>query len=85
MRIKNPTCIHPGCNRSSWSCEIDHIIPWVHGGETSLTNLGPRCKRHHMMKTEGHWSIGQDDAGAPNVTSLGGETYVEPPEPPPPF
>ena len=85
VRIKNPTCIHPGCNRSSWSCEIDHILPWAHGGETSLTNLGPRCSRHHMMKTEGLWSVGQDDSGAPNVTSLGGETYVEPPEPPPPF
>ncbi|KRF08615.1 hypothetical protein ASH00_02615 [Arthrobacter sp. Soil782] len=85
VRTKSPTCIHPGCNRSSWSCEIDHLIPWAHGGQTSLTNLGPRCKRHHMMKTEGLWSIGQDASGTPNVTSLGGETYVEPPELPPPF
>ncbi|GAA2173069.1 HNH endonuclease signature motif containing protein [Arthrobacter parietis] len=85
VRIKNPTCIHSGCNRSSWSCEIDHLIPWAHGGQTSLTNLGPRCKRHHMMKTEGLWSVAQDDSGTLNVTSLGGETYVEPPELPPPF
>ncbi|WP_460572437.1 HNH endonuclease signature motif containing protein, partial [Flaviaesturariibacter terrae] len=61
VRITNPTCIHPGCNRSSWSCEIDHVTPWAHGGKTALDNLKPRCKLHHMLKTEGIWPVGHDD------------------------
>ncbi|GAB3548950.1 hypothetical protein GCM10027404_13750 [Arthrobacter tumbae] len=85
VRITNPTCIHPGCNRSSWSCEIDHITPWAHGGQTSLENLGPRCELHHMLKTEGIWPAGTDDNGNHHVTSPGGKTYTIPPEPPPPF
>ncbi|WP_299169241.1 HNH endonuclease signature motif containing protein [uncultured Arthrobacter sp.] len=86
VRITNPTCIHPGCNRSSWSCEIDHVTPWAHGGKTALDNLKPRCKLHHMLKTEGIWPVGHDDdEGTPNVTSPGEQTYTTLPEPPPPF
>jgi hypothetical protein len=85
VRITNPTCIHPGCNRSSWSCEIDHVTPWAHGGKTALDNLKPRCKLHHMLKTEGIWPAGHDEHGTPHVTSLGGNTYTTLPEPPPPF
>ncbi|GAB3547936.1 hypothetical protein GCM10027404_10910 [Arthrobacter tumbae] len=85
VRITNPTCLHPGCNRSSWSCDIDHITPWAHGGQTSLENLGPRCGLHHMLKTEGIWPAGTDDDGNHHVTSPGGKTYTIPPEPPPPF
>ncbi|SDI71776.1 protein of unknown function [Arthrobacter subterraneus] len=85
VRITHPTCTHPGCNRSSWTCDIDHLTPWAHGGHTALENLGPRCKLHHMIKTEGIWPAGKDQHGTPHVTSLGGKTYTTLPEPPPPF
>ncbi|WP_026545604.1 DUF222 domain-containing protein [Arthrobacter sp. 35/47] len=85
VRITHPTCMHPGCNRSSWTCEIDHLTPWAHGGHTALENLGPKCQLHHMMKTEGIWPAGIDERGDPYVTSLGGKTYTTLPEPPPPF
>ncbi|MFJ6279402.1 HNH endonuclease signature motif containing protein [Arthrobacter subterraneus] len=85
VRITHPTCMHPGCNRSSWTCEIDHLTPWAHGGHTALGNLGPKCKLHHMMKTEGIWPAGTDQHGTPHTTSLGGKTYTTLPEPPPPF
>ncbi len=85
VRISNPTCVHPGCNRSSWSCEIDHVVPWAHGGRTELENLKPRCKLHHKLKTEGIWPAGQDEQGTPHLTSIGGQTYTTLPEPPPPF
>lgn len=84
-RITNPTFIHPGCNRSSWTCELDHVTPWAHGGRTELQNLKPRCKVHHMLKTEGIWTTGQNEHGTQHVTSPGGETYTTHPEPPPPF
>lgn len=84
-RIANPTCVHPGCNRSSWTCDIDHVTPWAHGGKTELENLKPRCKLHHAMKTAGLWRSGQDEGGRQHVTSIGGKMYTTLPEPPPPF
>ncbi|WP_209066809.1 HNH endonuclease signature motif containing protein [Arthrobacter pigmenti] len=86
VRITHPTCIHPGCNRSSWTSEIDHTIPWAHGGTTELSNLAPRCKLHHTLKTDGIWAdFTTDPSGAVHSTSLAGKTYTTLPEPPPPF
>ncbi|WP_028280939.1 HNH endonuclease signature motif containing protein [Arthrobacter sp. H5] len=85
VRIVNPTCIHPGCNRSSQVCEIDHTTPWAAGGCTDLCNLRPRCKLHHMLKTEGFWGDAQPESGIVQMTSLAGRTYTTFPEPPPPF
>ncbi|NJC21226.1 hypothetical protein BJ994_000302 [Arthrobacter pigmenti] len=86
VRITHPTCIHPGCNRSAWTSEIDHTTPWAHGGNTELSNLAPRCKLHHTLKTEGIWADTQTTpSGAMHITSLAGKTYTTLPEPPPPF
>ncbi|GAB3536210.1 hypothetical protein GCM10027403_16170 [Arthrobacter tecti] len=86
VRITNPTCIHPGCNRSSWTSEIDHTVPWAHGGTTKFSNLAPRCKLHHALKTNGIWAdFTTDPSGAVHSTSLAGKTYTTLPEPPPPF
>ncbi|WP_323958990.1 DUF222 domain-containing protein [Arthrobacter sp. JZ12] len=85
VRITNPTCVHPGCNRSAWSCELDHSQPWAHGGTTELANLAPRCKLHHTLKTDGIWTITPTRSGPPHTTSLAGKTYTTLPEPPPPF
>jgi uncharacterized protein DUF222/HNH endonuclease len=44
-----PTCAHPGCDRPSTECELDHIIEWPLE-ETSTDNLQPLCRRHHKAK-----------------------------------
>lgn len=44
-----PTCTHEACDRPSVECELDHDTPWP-TGETSTTNLKPRCRRHHKAK-----------------------------------
>lgn len=86
VRITHPTCVHPGCNRSSWSSEIDHGVPWAHGGKTELSNLRPRCKLHHMLKSEGFWPVEDVPPGEPQrITSLAGKSYTTLPGPPPPF
>jgi 5-methylcytosine-specific restriction endonuclease McrA len=46
---EQPTCAHPGCDRPSVECELDHIVEWPLG-ETSTTNLQPLCRRHHKAK-----------------------------------
>jgi hypothetical protein len=38
-------CHIPG----AW-CDIDHLIPWEHGGTSDLANLGFLCRHHHIEK-----------------------------------
>ena len=43
-------CSTPGC--TNWvRLEMDHIIPYAKGGETSYTNLRPTCHLCHTDKT----------------------------------
>jgi hypothetical protein len=46
---ERPTCSHPGCDRPSVECELDHITEWPLG-PTSTENLQPLCRRHHKAK-----------------------------------
>ncbi|MFI5046660.1 MAG: HNH endonuclease signature motif containing protein [Acidimicrobiia bacterium] len=45
------TCAELECERR-YGLEWDHIVPVAGGGETSLDNLGPKCKPHHWEKTK---------------------------------
>lgn len=42
-------CTFPGCARPPGWCQIHHVIPWQHGGATSLTNSALLCARHHTI------------------------------------
>ena len=42
-------CTFPGCNRPPIACDAHHIIHWLNGGPTSLSNLALLCGSHHTM------------------------------------
>jgi hypothetical protein len=72
-------CMAPGCGMPTDRCEIDHTIDWVLGGQTSIVNLAPLCKGHHIVKHHGGWSVRQVDEGALEWISPSGRRYrVEP-------
>ncbi len=51
---RDPVCVVPGCDAAD-GLEIDHIVPFVDGGATSLANLARLCRWHHYLKTHhGH-------------------------------
>jgi hypothetical protein len=52
VRAAAPTCSFYNCPRQARSCDLDHDIPWPRG-PTSITNLDPKCRRHHNAKTFG--------------------------------
>jgi hypothetical protein len=56
IRARDPECRMPGCRRPAQDCDIDHAIPWP-TGPTSADNLGPLCRRHHVMKTHYGWDL----------------------------
>jgi hypothetical protein len=45
-----PTCSSYDCGRPARSCDLDHDDPWPRG-PTAVTNLDPKCRRHHQAKT----------------------------------
>ena len=54
---RDQVCRFPGCRQPARVCDIDHAIPWDNGGETSPTNLGLLCRRHHRLKTVSGWTM----------------------------
>jgi hypothetical protein len=52
VRAAAPTCSFYDCPRQARSCHLDHDTPWPRG-PTSVTNLDPKCRRHHNAKTYG--------------------------------
>jgi hypothetical protein len=62
VRLRDQTCVYPGCGRAAEYCDLDHIddyVPLDEGGppgQISPTKLAPLCRRHHRAKTFGHFS-----------------------------
>jgi hypothetical protein len=62
VRLRDETCVFPGCGRAAEVCDLDHIDPYVAmddggpPGQTSVDRLAPVCRRHHRAKTFGHFS-----------------------------
>jgi HNH endonuclease len=38
-------------------CEIHHVKPWEHGGETKLSNLVMICRTHHREMHSSEWIV----------------------------
>ncbi|RZS29625.1 uncharacterized protein DUF222 [Herbihabitans rhizosphaerae] len=89
VRLRHPRCTHPGCNRPSTRCQIDHTIRHADYGHTCLCNLNPRCERHNLCKEQPGWHVEQPEPDVVITRSpLGREVTVraEPiadPDPPP--
>jgi hypothetical protein len=49
------TCSAPGCDRPSLTAQIDHAIPWEHGGMTDAANCAPLCAHDNRTKGPGGW------------------------------
>ncbi len=64
VRVRDSTCTHPGCDAPARACDLDHIVPWVSGGTTSLDNLTCLCRAHHRLKHTPGWSLTRARDGA---------------------
>jgi hypothetical protein len=56
VRAREPHCRMPGCSMPAERCDLDHAVPWPRGATTEA-NLGPLCRRHHVMKTHYGWDL----------------------------
>ena len=87
ITARDKTCRFPGCRRKAANCQVDHADAWSDGGDTSRSNTGALCVRHHQLKTHGGWTITDSHAdGSCTWTSPQGREHEHQPEPihPPP-
>ena len=50
LRVRDRTCVEPGCTLPAQYCDGHHIVHWTQHGETNLPNLQLRCRRHHLRQ-----------------------------------
>lgn len=81
LLARDRTCRFPGCRQPATRSDIDHAHSWETGGETKPENLGLLCRRHHRLKTHGHWALVSNADGSCNWTSPSGKNYFVPARP----
>ncbi|WP_442864307.1 DUF222 domain-containing protein [Arthrobacter sp. ATA002] len=80
LQARDQTCRFPGCSVGTARTEADHTIPWAQGGPTEHWNLANLCRKHHRMKTLGHWKARQVSPGVLEWISPLGRHYQTQPE-----
>jgi hypothetical protein len=80
VHARNPRCTAYDCPRSSRRSDLDHDEPWPRG-PTDVSNLHPRCRRHHRLKTARLVQTRLGEHGAVTTTMLTGVRVPTAPEP----
>jgi hypothetical protein len=62
LRLRDRGCAFPGCTHDRF-LHAHHIHHWLHGGETSVSNLALLCTHHHRIVHEGGWSVARTADG----------------------
>jgi hypothetical protein len=63
VRARDGTCVMPTCGARAQYCDLDHTVPFEHGGATAPGNLGALCRHHHLLKTHAGWRLEQPEPG----------------------
>jgi hypothetical protein len=55
IALRDAGCRIGACEAPPSWCDVHHVVPWEHGGDTSVTNGAMACRRHHrLIHTPGH-------------------------------
>jgi hypothetical protein len=80
VRSRYLTCTFPNCDVPAEFCDLDHVVPHGDGGPTHASNLNPKCRTHHLLKTfRSGWSDAQYPDGTVVWTTPSGRTYTTKP------
>jgi hypothetical protein len=47
--LRDRHCTFPGCDIPAAWCDSHHLVHWVDGGDTDLSNAALLCPRHHTI------------------------------------
>jgi hypothetical protein len=59
---RDKNCVFAGCGAPTHWCDVHHLIEWIFGGETSLSNSALLCERHHTKVHHG-FRVERDPGG----------------------
>jgi hypothetical protein len=76
VTARDGTCRGPRCGQPAWRADLDHTIPYEHGGRTCPCDLGALCRRHHQLKQHPGWTLTQPEPGTFGWTTPAGRTYT---------
>ena len=82
IQARYRTCVFPGCRMPAVDSDLDHRVPWSHGGPTTVDNQGPGCRHDHNLHHHCDWAYRRLDNGDHLWTSPLGHTYHVPAQPP---
>ena len=51
-KATSPVCLVPDCRHAADHCEVHHVVPWKHGGETNMNNLAMLCPYHNRTNDD---------------------------------
>ena len=77
--LKHTTCAFPHCAMPADRCDLDHNQPFAKGGPTSVNNLAPLCRKHHLGKTHRHWDLRRTGDSITWTSSRTGRSYTTTP------
>ncbi|MFZ5870279.1 MAG: HNH endonuclease signature motif containing protein, partial [Actinomycetota bacterium] len=80
VRLRDATCTMPGCRRTAWRCDLDHLVRHP-DGPTCPCNLHPLCRRHHRMKHQTTTLATRHPDGITTWRLPTGHLYPRPPAP----
>ncbi len=63
LAARDHGCVAEGCGRPPDWTDAHHLKHWVHGGDTTMSNLVLLCRRHHRMVHEEGWSLRRSASG----------------------
>jgi hypothetical protein len=78
--LRDGHCTFPGCDAPAAWCDAHHLIHWIDGGLTDLSNAALLCGRHHTIVHRDRLAGTVTDHGV--VWDLRPGSY-RPPDPPP--
>jgi hypothetical protein len=81
VTIRDQTCRFLTCGMPAAHSDLDHTIPYDHGGPTCPCNLGGGCRTHHQLKQHPRWRLDQPAPGVFVWTTPAGRTYTVRPDP----
>ncbi|MFZ4515102.1 MAG: DUF222 domain-containing protein [Acidimicrobiia bacterium] len=58
VNARDRGCVWPYCKRPPAMCEVHHLVPWQHGGDSNVDNLALLCGHHHTRVHQG-WKLHQ--------------------------
>jgi hypothetical protein len=72
----DPECVFPTCRLDFASCDINHEIPWAEAHHTTVTELEPACRHHHVGLHRRGWKLKRLRPGVYQWTSPLGQVYL---------